>query len=39
MAGSVEEQAGLHCMLMSLLIVFPRSVLFHDEEEYTELDH
>ncbi len=39
MAGSVEESAGVHCMLMSLLVIFHRFVLFYDEQEYTEVDH
>ena len=39
MARSVEESASVHCMLMSLLVIFHRFVLFYDEEEYTELDH
>lgn len=38
-ARPIEEQAGLHCMLIRLLIVFHSAVLFYDEEEYTELDH
>ena len=39
MARSVEESAGVHRMLMSLLVIFHRFVLFYDEEEYTELDY
>jgi len=39
MARPIEEQAGLHCMLIRLFIVLHSAVLFYDEEEYTELDH
>jgi hypothetical protein len=38
-ATPIEEQAGLHCMLIRLLIVLHSAVLFYDQEEYTELDH